>query len=219
MYIIIYCTSGSLYPLLAKGLSFIPRTPERDAKEFSRDLGEFIKTTCGKILVKSQREQLKKNKKSKHTKGTPRLTPHHSDEYCQRKQTNWLSNRLMSSQMEILFMQWEVNWPHWGHTGRHWYSINHPHNLARKEHHALQKFNKTSSLVFKKDDKTTCTVVKTRKDYIKEGMIYLSDTRTYKKLDRDYTPDAVQHLKYTLEQCRKGGLLSDHMVCQNHTVT
>ena len=40
----------------------------------------------------------------------------------------------------------------------------------------------------------------------------LSDTRTYMKLDRDYTPDVVEHVKYTLEQYKRGGLLSDYMV-------
>ena len=91
---------------------------------------------------------------------------------------------------------------------------NHPHNLTRKEHNALNKFTKTSSLVFKKGDKTTCTVVKTRKEYVREGMTHLSDARTYMRLNRDYTPDVVEHIKYTLHQYKKGGLLSDHMVRQ-----
>ena len=75
---------------------------------------------------------------------------------------------------------------------------NHSYNLTRKEHNALNRFAKTSSLVFKKGDKTTCIVVKTRKDYIREGMAHLSDTRTYMRLDSDYTPDVVEHIKYTL---------------------
>ena len=89
---------------------------------------------------------------------------------------------------------------------------NHSYNLTRKEHNALNRFAKTSSLVFKKGDKTTCIVVKTRKDYIREGMAHLSDTRTYMRLDSDYTPEVVEHIKYTLQQYKKGGLLSDHMV-------
>jgi len=34
------------------------------------------------------------------------------------------------------------------------------------------------------------------------------------KLDKDYTPDVVSHVKYTLQQYKRGGLLSDHMVKQ-----
>ena len=53
--------------------------------------------------------------------------------------------------------------------------------------------------MFKRGDKTSCIMVKNRKDYIKEGMAHLSDTKTYKRLDRDYTPDVVQHIRYTIE--------------------
>jgi len=88
------------------------------------------------------------------------------------------------------------------------------HNLIRKEHNALKRFTKNHSLVFKKGDKTSCIVVKNRKDYVKEGMVHLLDAKTYKRLERDYTPDVEQHNRYTLEQYRKGGLLSDHMVRQ-----
>ena len=68
--------------------------------------------------------------------------------------------------------------------------------------------------MLKRGDKTSCIVVKNRKDYIKEGLAHLSDTKTYKKLDRDYTQDVVQHIEYTLQQYKRGGLLSDHMVRQ-----
>jgi len=52
-------------------------------------------------------------------------------------------------------------------------------------------------------------VVKNRKDYIKKGMVHFLDVKTYKRLDRDYSPDVEQHIRYTLEQNRRGGLLSD----------
>ena len=68
--------------------------------------------------------------------------------------------------------------------------------------------------MFKKGDKTTCIVVKNRKEYVREGMIHLSDTKTYKRLDRHYTTDVVGYIRYTLEQYRRGGLLSDLMVRQ-----
>ena len=58
---------------------------------------------------------------------------------------------------------------------------------------------RTSSLVFKKETRPP-VVVKNRKDYIREGM-----TKTYKKLDRDYTPDIVGHIRYTLQQNERGG--------------
>jgi len=51
--------------------------------------------------------------------------------------------------------------------------------------------------------------VKNRKD--DEGMVHLSDTKTYMRLDRDYTPDVVQYIKQQYSRC---GLLPDHMVRQ-----
>jgi len=203
--------------LLSKGLSFIPSTPESDARELSKDLGEFIsnvKIKCGKLLVKSQRNKhSKKRRINNNSNNTTNSLPHFEEEHCQRKQTDWPSNRLLSSQMENTFhaMRMELA----SLADREFNNPkNHSHNLTRKEHNALDKFKKTSSLVFKKGDKTTCIVVKTRKDYIREGMIHLSDTRTYLRLDRDYTPDVVEHIKYTLQQYKRGGLLSDHMVRQ-----
>ena len=89
-----------------------------------------------------------------------------------------------------------------------------PNNLTRNDRSALRDFPKTRSLVFKKGDKTTYIVVKHRKEYVREGMIHLSDTKTYKRLDRHYTTDVVGYIRYTLEQYRRGGLLSDHMVRQ-----
>ncbi|XP_065892734.1 uncharacterized protein [Dysidea avara] len=91
---------------------------------------------------------------------------------------------------------------------------NNKSNLTRKEHNALKRFATSCSLVLKRGDKTSCIVVKNRKDYIKERLAHLSDTKTYKKLDRDYTQDVVQHIEYTLQQYKRGGLLSDHMVRQ-----
>jgi len=84
--------------LLSRGLSFIPKTPER---ELMTDLGTFIRNTkiqCGKLLVRSQREQ---SRKDKHVKGTPRLAPNYEREGQQQKE--WPSNRLLSSQMEDNF--------------------------------------------------------------------------------------------------------------------
>jgi len=57
-------------------------------------------------------------------------------------------------------------------------------------------------------------VVKNRKDYIREGMVHLSDEKTYKRLNRDYTPEVQKYITYTIEQHCRGGLLSDYMVRQ-----
>ena len=199
--------------LLSRGLSFIPRTPESDARELMTDLGTFIRNTkikCGKLLVQSQREQ---SRKSKHISGTPSLIPSYEGDSHWRKQTDWPSNRLLSSQMENNFhaMRQELAILTESEFGN---SEKQTFNLTRKEHRALERFARTSSLVFKKGDKTTCIVVKNRKDYVREGMVHLSDTKTYMRLDRDYTPDVVQYIKYTLQQYSRGGLLSGHMVRQ-----
>ena len=172
-----------------------------------------MKIKCGKILVKSHKEN-----KVKKPNRTFSQSSQNQDVSRQRKQTDWPSNRLMNNQMENTFhaMRNEL-----AELANNEFDNAKPqsHNLTRKEYNALERFSKTSSLVFKKGDKTTCTVVKTRIDYVREGMEHLSDTRTYKKLDRDYTPDVVEHINYTLHQCKRGGLLSDHTnnAHPNHT--
>jgi len=50
-------------------------------------------------------------------------------------------------------------------------------HISRKELNALKKFTTDSSLIFKKGDKTTCIVVKNRKDYVREGLEHLSDDK------------------------------------------
>jgi len=55
--------------------------PESDARELCKDLGEFIrniKTKCGKLLVKSQKEK-QKNRKHKCLIGTPNLPPQYEE--------------------------------------------------------------------------------------------------------------------------------------------
>ena len=199
--------------LLSQGLSFIPRTPETSTRELMTDLGKFIENTkieCGKLLVQSKREHVKK---PKHIEGTPRMPPSYEEGRHWHKQTEWPSNRLLSSQMEDTFhvMRQELA----NLADREFdNSKKHPFNLSKKEQWALNEFTKTSSLVFKKGNKTTCIVVKNRKNYVREGMIHLSDTKTYMRLDRDYTADVVCYIQYTLQQFGRGGLLSDHMIRQ-----
>jgi len=48
-------------------------------------------------------------------------------------------------------------------------------------------------------------------DYIQEGLEHLSDTRIYKKLDKDYSLAIAKHIKDILNQYRKGGILSEWM--------
>ena len=177
------------------------------------DLGKFIKNTkikCGKLLVQSKRKYARK---PKHIDGTPQMTPSYEEGRHWHKQTDWPSNRLLSSQMENTFHSMRQEFASLADR-----EFNNPEkqtfNLTKKEQWALNRFTRTSSLVFKKGDKTTCIVVKNHRDYVREGMVHLSNTKTYKRLDRDYTPDVVEYIKYTLHQYSKGGLLSDHMVRQ-----
>jgi len=48
------------------------------------------------------------------------------------------------------------------------------------------------------------------------GLIYFIQIRRghLDRKDRDYTPDVVEHVRYTLEQYKRGGLLSNYMVRQ-----
>ena len=202
--------------LLSKGLSFIPKTPESEPRELMIDLGKFIqkvKNKCGKILVKSRRKNSNSTtRRMNRLNDTPQLTQDN-----QRKQTDWPSNRLFGRTMEDAFHAMRQNLADLAerefNDNKHKNDF-HDHNLTRKEHLALGQFTKNCSLVFKRGDKTSCIVVKNREDYIREGMAHLSDTKTYKRLERDHTPDVAQHIRYTLEQYGRGGLLSDHMVRQ-----
>ena len=135
-------------------------------------------------------------RKSRHISGTPGLTSSY-EERNRRIQTIWPSNKLLSSQLENNFhaMKQELA----NLADREFNDTTRQYNLTRKEHHAINRFAKTSQLVFKKGDKTTCIVVKNRADYVREGMAHLSGTKTYKRLDRDLTPEVVEYLRYTLD--------------------
>jgi len=177
------------------------------------DMGKFIqrvKNNCGKILVKSRRKHSNSTtRKTNRLNGTPLLT-----QDSQHKQTDWLSNRLFGRAIEDTFHAMRQKLANLAETNFKNNNEKNNFNLTRKEHLALGWFTKYCSLVFKREDKTSCIVVKNRKDYVKEGMIRLSDTKTYKRLDKDYTLEVVQHIRYTLQQYSRGGLLSDHMVRQ-----
>jgi len=151
------------------------------------DLCEFIRKTkikCGKLTVKAHRNTVGRNK-NKHVEGTPQLT-----QYVHHRQTDWPSNRLLNGSIENAFhaMRQELADladTHFNSAGR-----------DGKEYNALKRFTRDHPLVFKKGDKTSCIVVKNRKDYTREGMVHLSDVKseskvkTYKRLNRDYTPEA-----------------------------
>jgi len=85
--------------LLSRGLSFIFRTPESDARELMTDLGTFIRNTKIKLLVRSQREQ---PRKSKHISGTARLIPSYKGDSHWCKQTDWPSNYVVK--LRTIFM-------------------------------------------------------------------------------------------------------------------
>jgi len=146
--------------------------------------------------------------------GTPQLTPSYAENCHWHKQNDWPSNRLLSIQMEDTFHAMRQELAILTDKESDKVSKKQSHNLTRNERTALTKFSKTSSLIFKKGDKTTCIVVKNSKDYVKEAMVHLSDAKTYRRLDRDCTPDTVEYIKYTLQQYGRGGLLSDYMVRQ-----
>ena len=173
------------------------------------DPGEFIcktKIKYGNLIVKAHRNTVGRNK-NKHVEGTPQLT-----QYVHHRQTDWPPNRLLNGSMENAFHAIKQELAdladtHFNSAGRD--GIN--HNPTQKEYNSLKKDH---SLVIKKGDKTSCIVAKSRKGYLREGMVHLSDEKTYKRLNKDYTPEVQKYITYTLEQYRRGGLLSDYMVRQ-----
>ena len=199
--------------LLSKGLSYVPRTPESSARDIMIDLGTFIRNTkikCGRLLTQSKRTH---TKKSKHIDGTPSLIPHYEEGARLHRQTDWPSNRLLSSQMEDTFhaMRQELSTLA-DRVQRFQKTIIQPYQ--KRTNSPEQVCQDQFSGIQRRSDKTTCIVVKNRKDYVRERMTHLSDTNTYMRLDRDYTPDVVEYIRYTLRQYGKGGLLSDHMIRQ-----
>ena len=54
-------------------------------------------------------------------------------------------------------------------------------------------------------------MVRSRTDYIEEGLEHLSDTNTYSPLERDYTPEVTELIRNNLTLLKKQGLLSPKM--------
>ena len=171
--------------VLNRGLSFVPTPLDPDPGEAMMDLGKFIHN------VKMRHAKIKTDNRT--------IT-----------QTDWPSTRLLPKPFEDAFHalrseisdqeQYQDNKPKW------------KQNLTRKERAALRNLSSNKEIVLNRADKANCVVVKNREDYVREGLEHLSDTNTYTKLDRDHTPEVTKHINTTLEQYRRGGLLSLQMV-------
>ena len=74
-----------------------------------------------------------------------------------------------------------------------------PHkNITAEEAKALTHLKNNDNIIIKKTDKGAAVVVKSRDDYIKEGIRQLSDTNFYVKLDYDPTPNHIDEIHNTL---------------------
>ena len=131
-----------------------------------------------------------------------------------RVQYDWPSTRLLPNQLEntILELRNETASLTDSQSSYDNKKPTKQHNLTRKERIALRQLSKNRQLVYNKADKSTQIVVRHRKDYIRQGLEHLSDTNTYKQLDRDYTLDVSEYIKTQLGHYRKGGLLSAQMI-------
>ena len=60
-------------------------------------------------------------------------------------------------------------------------------NMRKAEFDALKSLKANSDIIIKKADKGSAVVIQNRKEYIKEGLRQLNDTKFYKQIDSDLT--------------------------------
>ena len=66
------------------------------------------------------------------------------------------------------------------------------HNLTQGETKAITSLAHNTDLVIRKEDKGSCTVVKDREQYIKDGLDHLKDELVYRELTEDPTAALVR---------------------------
>ena len=62
-----------------------------------------------------------------------------------------------------------------------------PRNLTNKQYQLLQNLQNNNSIVIKKADKGSNIIIMDREFYVKEAMRQLTDTKFYKRIDKDLT--------------------------------
>ena len=180
--------------LLNKGLSFVPTTTNAEPMEIMKDFNAFTIKTKNKLrrMVNPPRPPKPNEEPTLFRK--PTINSYHTNP--QSLGPKALEDAFEAMRMEITKLD------------------KHPtlnYNLTRKERQAMRELSTDHNLVINKADKGSTIVVRHRTDYIKEGLEHLSDTNTYVRLDRDYTPDITKIVKDTLQQLKTKGSLSPRM--------
>ena len=183
--------------LLSKGLSFVPTTSDANPKEILKDFNQFT------IRTKIKLRKFINPPRSPRPNDEPalvRTNPTSYNDTNTRLGPQPLENAFEAMRMDISKLTLDKNKSH-----------KHNDNLTRNEKLALKQLAANHNLVINKADKGSTIVVRHKDDYIQEGLTHLSDTKTYMRLDRDYTLDVAKLLRITLEQYKKRGLLSPRM--------
>ena len=81
-------------------------------------------------------------------------------------------------------------------------------NLTPEQYDAITALKNNKSIVIKKADKGSATIVMNRNDYIKEGVRQLSDTAFYQKLEQDPLSDHQREIENTLLKIHQKGEIS-----------
>ena len=181
--------------LLSKGLSFVPTAPNAKNTEIMRDLNNFIHKTKRKYkqMLYPPRTRRPTDEPDLYRKTTINNT---RDNQSHRLGPKALEDAILAMNNDITNIE--------QHTTT-------KHNLTRNERQALRELTDNRQLIINKADKGSTIVVRSRTDYIKEGLEHLADPNTYIQLERDYTPDVNQIIKNTLHNLKTKELLSPKM--------
>ncbi len=194
--------------LLSKGLSFCPTPGEPDLGELRRDLDEFhrnvlLKSHFEKDIPKAQAWKEKSSGSAQpparaaskaqfgpfsHRKFTKRST-FKPDNPKGAVEAMISCNELHSSSLKT-------------HSPLR-------QNLTKSERRAMRDLSKNPNIVIKKADKGSAVVIMDRDDYINEGMSQLNNTKFYRKVDHDLTPENNALLNEKLVAYKNAGEISD----------
>ena len=84
-------------------------------------------------------------------------------------------------------------------------------NLTRRERQILNNLQKRTDIIIKNSDKGDKIVVETKENYIKDGLIHLSDEEVYHRLITDINPEIHQHILKYLDHTLERGLIIQDM--------
>ena len=203
--------------ILSKGLKFCPTQTKKDPGENKRELEEFhrkirtkeffSKIPPNQYTIPKSSYDISTRPSTEETETIGNLFPFdRTQDFVKLKQpSNWRPPK-GSNNLETFITMNEIS------TQGLNYEKNPTQNLTPAERSSIKVLSRNKELTIKEADKGGSIVLMNTRDYVKEAERQLSDTNTYKPLDRDATSENNNEIIKQVDKMVENGDISAKMV-------